>query len=173
MGRPKALLAIDGSTAIDRVAESLRAGGCAPVVAVVGAHAAETRSGARLRDVVVVDHPGWAAGRTSSIQAGMKSLPPDADAFVLALVDMPYVRATTVQTLVRAHAAAPADVGAVVPTHDGRRGHPVVLRRPLFARVAALGPDAPLSTVVRAATVLEVACDDPGVLVDLDTPEDL
>jgi nicotine blue oxidoreductase len=173
MGRPKALLQIGGRTAVDVVAATLREGGCDDVVVVVGAHAAEIRAGARLHGVRVVEHPGWASGRTSSVQAGLRALPADAGAAVLALVDMPYVAPATVAALLAVHASAPDDVEAVLPTHGGRRGHPVLLRRALFPRIAALGPDEPLSAVVRAARVLEAAVADAAVLVDLDVPEDL
>lgn len=173
MGRPKALLPIGGRPAVDVVAATLRDGGCAEVVVVLGSHAAEVRAAARLEGVRVVDHPGWAAGRTSSVQAGLRALRPDGGAFVLALVDMPYVAAATVAALLREHAAAPSEVEAVLPTHGGRRGHPILLRRSLFGRVRALGPDEPLSRVVRAANVREVAVEDAAVLVDLDVPGDL
>ncbi len=172
MGSPKALLDVGGRTAVDAVADKLRRGGAAPVLVVLGARADAVRAGARLEDAVVVPHPGWAAGRTSSIQAGLAALPEDASAVVLALVDMPLVRAETVAALRAAHASAPPDVEAIVPVHGGRRGHPVLLRRVLFARVVALGPDAPLSDVLRAARRAEVPVGDPGIHVDLDTPDD-
>lgn len=180
MGSPKALLDVGGRggervgarTAVDAVADTLRRGGAGPVVVVLGARADAVRAGARLERAVVVVHPGWAAGRTSSIQAGLAALPAGATAVVLALVDMPLVRPETVAALLAADAAAPADVEAIVPVHGGRRGHPVLLRRALFPRIAALGPDAPLSDVLRAARRAEVAVDDPGIHVDLDTPGD-
>ena len=173
MGRPKALLPIGGRAAVDVVAATLRDGGCAEVVVVLGAHADEVCAGARLDRVRVVEHAGWAAGRTSSVQAGLRAVAPDAAAVLLALVDMPYVAPATVAALLGVLHTAPDEIDAIVPTHAGRRGHPVVLRRTLFARIAALGPDEPLSGVVRAARVLEVAVADPAVLVDLDVPGDL
>jgi CTP:molybdopterin cytidylyltransferase MocA len=175
MGRPKALLPVGpgGETAVDVVLRALHDGGVRPVVVVVGRHAAEIRAGARLPRAVIVEHAGWAAGRTSSLQAGLRLVADESAAVVLALVDMPFVRASTVAALVHAHESAPADVEAIVPTHGGRRGHPVVVRRALFVPIAALGPDEPLSTVIRAARVQFVPVDDPGVLIDLDTPEDL
>jgi nicotine blue oxidoreductase len=175
MGWPKALLPVGerGEAAVDVVVRTLHDGGAAPIVVVVGCHATEIRGGARLERTVVVDHAGWAAGRTSSLQAGLRALPEETQAVVLAQVDMPYIRAATVAALLRAHASAAADVEAIVPVHDGRRGHPVLLRRRLFLPIAALGPDEPLSTVVRAARVATVAVDDPGILIDLDTPDDL
>lgn len=173
MGRPKALLPLAGTPFVDAIAETLRTGGSRPVLVVLGCHEAEIRRTAKLRDVAVVSHPGWALGRTSSIQAGLRALPADAEAAVIALVDMPFVRPSTVASLLRVHRAAPPDVEAVLPSHGGRRGHPVLLRRALFDRVLVLGPDEPLSAVIRAARCLPVPVDDPDIHTDLDAPEDL
>ncbi|MCE9638073.1 MAG: nucleotidyltransferase family protein [Planctomycetes bacterium] len=196
MGRPKALLPIDGKAAVDVVTATLREGGCEGVVVVVGRHAAEIRAGARLEGVRVVDHAGWAAGRTSSLQAGLHALgldddedaaahdqhdddrhddpasPSNAHGIVLALVDMPYVRAATVRALLDALRASPG-AEIAVPVHAGRRGHPVAIRRAVFPRLLALGPDESPRDVLRAARAVEVPVDDPGVLIDLDTPEDV
>ena len=61
----------------------------------------------------------------------------------------------------------------VLPVHAGRRGHPIVLAAELFGSIANLGPDQPLRDVVRPAVGLEVQVADAGILVDLDTPDDL
>lgn len=170
MGSPKALLPIGGRPAVEVIVETLRAGGADDVVVVVGRHAAEIRAGADLRGARVIDNPNWAAGRTSSIQTGLAALATGTEWTLLALVDMPLVRPDTVRTLL---AAAPADADVVVPVHDGRRGHPILLRRTLFAAIAALGPDEPLRDVVRAARRLDVPVTDAGVLIDFDAPGDV
>jgi molybdenum cofactor cytidylyltransferase len=170
MGRPKALLPVSGRPAVEVVCATLRDGGASDVVVVVGRHAAEIRAGAELSHVRVVDNPRWDSGRTSSVQAGLAALAPDADETLLALVDMPLVRAATVRDLL---ATPRGDAEVLVPVHEGRHGHPILLRRALFARILALGPDEPLHTVVRSARRLDVPVEDPGVLVDFDEPSDL
>ena len=102
MGRPKALLSVAGRPAVEVVAGALASAGCGPIVVVVGRHAEEIRSGADLSAYDVLDHAGWADGRTSSIQAGLAAVPKDAGAVVLALVDMPLVRPETVRAVVDA-----------------------------------------------------------------------
>jgi len=170
MGSPKALLDVRGRPAVERVVAALRDGGAGEIVVVVGRHAGEIRAGADLRGVRVVDNPDWARGRTSSVQRGLAALPPGAEWALLALVDMPLVRPDTVRALLSARRG---DADALVPVHDGRRGHPIALRRTLFAAIAALGPDAPLHDVIRAARRADVPVDDPGVLVDFDEPGDV
>jgi CTP:molybdopterin cytidylyltransferase MocA len=170
MGRPKALLPVNGRPAVEPVCSALVGGGATAIVVVVGKHAAEIRAGADLSGMTVIDNANWSSGRTSSVQSGLAALPPTAEWTLLALVDMPLVRAATVRALLAAPRGG-ADV--VVPVHDGRRGHPILLRRTLFAQIAALGPDEPLNTVVRAARRIDVAVDDPGVLIDFDEPGDV
>lgn len=172
MGSPKALLSIDGRPAVEVVVAALRAGGADPVIVVVGRHAAKIRAGAKLDDATVIDHAGWADGRTSSLQAGLRAVPADAAVAVVALVDMPYVRATSVRALLDAFAATHG-AEVAVPVYTGRRGHPIVLGRKLFAGLLALGPDEPPRALIRGARDVEVRVADPGVLVDLDTPEDV
>lgn len=172
MGRCKALLPIRGGAAVDVVVAALREAGVSPVIVVVGKHATDIVAQADLSDAEVVVHEDWEAGRTSSIQAGLRSVPEEARAVVLALVDMPYVEASTVGTLVGAFEALPGSQ-AVIPIHGNRRGHPIVLSRTLFPRIEALGPDEPLRNLLRDARAVEIPVEDPGVLIDLDTPEDL
>lgn len=173
MGRPKALLPIGGRPAIEVICATLREAGAGDIVVVVGKYAGEIRGAADLRGVRVVENLLWETGRTSSVQAGLAALAPAASATLLALVDMPFVRAETVRTILAAPRATKRRPGVVVPVHGGRRGHPILVFRDLFPRIAALGPDDPLYVVVRAAQCLEVSVDDAGVLVDLDTPQDV
>jgi molybdenum cofactor cytidylyltransferase len=170
MGRPKALLTVRGRPAVEIVCENLRDAGVDDVVVVLGRHAEEIRAAADLRTVRLVDNPAWPTGRTSSIQAGIAALPSDAAWTLLALVDMPLVRLDTIRALVAAAETSTAEV--VAPVHDGRRGHPIALRRPLFDRIAGLGPDEPLRDALRSASRRDVSVDDRGVLVDLDEPAD-
>jgi molybdenum cofactor cytidylyltransferase len=172
MGRCKALLPIGRKPAVEVVLHALREADVMPVVVVVGRHATEILSEADLGDAELVDHRDWADGRTSSIQAGLRALPEECRAVVLALVDMPYVKAATVAALVHTFEALP-NSQAVIPIHQNRRGHPILLSRSLFPKIGELGPDEPLRNLLRDARAVEVPVNDPGILIDLDTPEDL
>lgn len=93
------------------------------------------------------------------------------DACLVGLADKPFVTADTVQTvrkLLLAH-------DLVVPTHGGLPGHPVGFRNCHFARLAALEGDAGARSLIRSLReqVHFVELDDPGILTDIDTPEQL
>jgi molybdenum cofactor cytidylyltransferase len=93
------------------------------------------------------------------------------EAFVLSLVDNPAFESSTVSSLIRAFARTAAPV--VIPTYGGRRGHPVLIARPLFEPLLALTADQGANSVIRAwhnrTQLVEVA--DPGILVDVDDEE--
>ncbi len=176
MGRPKALVpAPGGGTFLERVVASCRGAGCAPVLVVVGAEGDAVAAEARRVGASVVENGAWRRGRTSSLQAALPWLPAGARGLLLHPVDHPLVAAATGAALVAAFVGAPSPTSAVVPVHGGRRGHPVILAASLFPAVAALGPDAPLRSLLRAAgpAVVEVPVDDAGVLRNLDAPGDL
>ncbi len=173
MGRPKALLPVAGRPAVEVVAGALADAGCDLIVVVIGRHAEEIRSGADVGAYRGVDHHGWATGRTSSIQAGLDALPADCEGVVLALVDMPLVRAETVTAVIDAWRATEPHPDVVVPTLDGRGGHPILVGADLLDAIRNLGPDAPLRDLLRSRNRVNVAVNDPGILIDLDTPDDL
>lgn len=168
MGFPKSLLQIRGRCAVDHVADVLRAGGVEPVIVVLGAHRCRIRGLAKLEGVTQVENLRWQEGRTTSIQAGIDALPPEAEAVVMALVDMPLVEPATVRSLIRAFRESRAR--CVLPAYGKRTGHPALLSRSLFPAIGALAPDASLRVVVRTASPQRVPVDDTGILTDFDTP---
>jgi molybdenum cofactor cytidylyltransferase len=87
-------------------------------------------------------------------------------------VDFPRIRQQTVTALVQEYFRQPAVV--LNPAHKGRAGHPVIFSRDVVTEL--LRPDLPdgarsvIERHTREARTLEV--DDPGVLIDIDTPAD-
>jgi len=172
-GRPKALLPYRGRPLIEHALAVVRAGGCGPVLAVLGAAAAEVRATADTGDCVLVDNPDWASGMGSSLRAGLAALPADAPAVLVMLVDTPGVTAEAVARLLAARRAG-AELAAA--SYGGRRGHPVLIGARHFAAAAAgavgdAGARALLAA--HAGTLHLVECGDVATPDDLDTPADL
>jgi CTP:molybdopterin cytidylyltransferase MocA len=133
-GGPKALVRLDGRLLVDRAAETLRDGGAAPVVVVLGAAAARVRAAARLDGCTVVENPQWETGMASSLRAGLAALTGTvAVAVVVLLADMPGVTPTAVRRV----AAQAAPDALVMAGYGPRRGHPVLLGREHWAPIAA------------------------------------
>lgn len=172
MGRDKALLTYRGQTFLETIIATLREAGIERVAVVLGHHAEEIQRAIELPGVEVVVNAAYRLGQTSSLQAGLRALDaPDLEAVVLCLVDHPAVSAATVRQLVDSFRASPAPV--VIPTYQGRRGHPVVISRALFPELLSLGPAEGANTIIRrhrAATHF-VEVDDSGILLDVDAPE--
>ncbi|HEX7746480.1 MAG TPA: NTP transferase domain-containing protein, partial [Micromonosporaceae bacterium] len=132
-GMPKALVRHDGRLLVERAAEVAAAAGCAPIVVVLGAAAADVRAAADLAGADVVDNPEWDTGMGSSLRAGLSALAAtDAVAAIVLLVDMPGV---TVAAVRRLRSLAGEDVLAMAGYGD-RRGHPVLLGRSHWTGIA-------------------------------------
>lgn len=186
MGQPKPLLLLDGIPLLARCAAVLRAAGAGRIVAVLREDAQPERELARELGLAVAGVPAG-GDMFASVQAGLAALDPGLAAFVLP-VDLPLARPGTLQALARVLAPdvpAPTPLAAI-PVHRGRRGHPPLLSAEAVARVlawtgesglraalAGLAEAPPGTGRAEGAAVVEVACDDPGVLLDLDTPEDV
>lgn len=170
MGRPKPLLELDGETFLDRVIGAFMPH-CAPILVVLGYNAEMIRHGIlRGGHVRFVINPAPERGQLSSLQCGLREVPADAEAVIFTPVDLPAVRGSTVEALVQALREALADV--VVPTFEGRHGHPVGLQRSLFAELLELPASASARDVIRrhAGATRYVAVDDPGIVRDVDDP---
>lgn len=172
MRYPKPLLVFGKETAVDRVVRLCRESRCDPVIVVLGHDENRVRANASLEGAVVVLNPAHESGRTSSLQAGLRALPPGISAFVLFPVDHAMVESATIAAIVSAHSGSQHSI--VVPVHAGRRGHPALFDASLIPEFLALGPDVPARTVTNADAervhLFETA--DAEVLRNMDTPSD-
>jgi molybdenum cofactor cytidylyltransferase len=87
------------------------------------------------------------------------------------LVDHPYISSTLVDMMIERFYASNKLI--VVPRCQGKRGHPVIFSRALFAELLNAPLDQGAKAVVNAhrEETLEIETDDPGIAVDIDTPE--
>ena len=110
-------------------------------------------------------------GMGTSLAAGVRATP-DADGWIVALADMPFVRPDTIRTVAKALREG-ASIAA--PSFQGKRGHPVGFARRFYGELSSLrGDDGARQFLKQHAdwvTLFEV--DDPGVLRDIDKPSDL
>jgi molybdenum cofactor cytidylyltransferase len=171
-GYPKACLRVGDESAVRRIARLALSAGSSPVVVVTGPHAPEIARALDGVPVRLVHHPEWSSGRTSSVQAGLGHVPAGDDVLVWP-VDHPFVDQGT---LARMTAARAQDDLAVwfIPMYLGRGGHPVLLRSEAIDQVRALAPEEPMRGLLPwlGAQVRRVSVPDPGVVEDVDTPEE-
>jgi molybdenum cofactor cytidylyltransferase len=164
MGRPKAFLPFRGGTFLSGIAATLGTR-CSPVIAVFGFDAERLMSMAP-PTVIPVANPNYALGMLTSLQAGLHAVPPACDTVLFTLVDHPAITPATVNALFESSAPI------AIPRCQGKRGHPVLVRRAIFEEYLA----EPLSAKVRdvidrhAAAIDYIEVDDPGISDDIDNP---
>ena len=112
-----------------------------------------------------------------SVECALRELerqwtPAPDDAWLLIPADHPLLDAAVLEQILAAWRLSPGKI--VVPVHQGKRGHPTILPFSLAHEVFRLPADQGLNRLVRGhpGEVVEVEAVSPGVLLDLDTPED-
>lgn len=155
---------------VELAIRTLRDGGCAPIVVVLGAQAQRAEQ-LRLRPrfgVQTVVNADWATGMGSSLRAGLAALRSGPScAVVVLLVDTPGITAGAVER-VGAHAGADTLRTA---TYGGNPGHPVVLGRAHWtgAALSATGDTGARHYLAQHAAEA-IPCDDIADGADLDVP---
>lgn len=123
-------------------------------------------------DCRVVYSPDAALGMGSSLASGVASLADStAQAVAILLGDMPWIAPTTLEQL--ADAATRSTI--LFPCHQGRQGHPVIFGCAFWPELGRLTGDQGARAVVQARRhqCVGLAVDDPGVLRDVDTAQQL
>jgi molybdenum cofactor cytidylyltransferase len=170
----KLLTEIDGHAMIERAVDAALASQARPVVVVTGHDGGRVRDALAARAVKVVANPDYAQGLSTSIRAGLDSLPAGVDGAIFLLGDMPRVTAAHIDRLIAAFNPAEGRV-ICVPTHRTKRGNPVLWSSRHFAAMRALEGDTGARGLLgqHAEQVCEVEMPDDGVLLDIDTPDAL
>jgi molybdenum cofactor cytidylyltransferase len=178
MGRSKLALPVAGRTVLEHVVFALRQAGVVPVLVVLGPHVADLAGPAQAAHAEVLLLPEATADMRATVEHGLARLeeryhPGPGDAWMLVPADHPTLDAGPVSQLVAAWRASPGR-SIVVPTWQGRRGHPTLVAWNHVAGIRAHPPGAGLNTYFRlhAEQTLELPVDSAAVVEDLDTPED-
>jgi len=167
---------VDGRAIVRRPVEAMLEAGVATVLVVAGFEA--ERVGAALEGLPcrVLRHADWAEGMGSSLAFGVREavrLGPSA--LLVSVGDLPGLRAGHVRPLLDAVPEAALARHIVLPTHAGRRAHPVLFGAAFLPALAALEGEVGGRAVIEAhpAAVVEVVIGDDAGLRDVDTPEAL
>jgi molybdenum cofactor cytidylyltransferase len=176
MGRAKATLpAGDGHTFLTRIVRTLLDAGVDDVIVVVG-HDADliassfSESGLPARFVMNREYD---RGQLSSLVAGLNAIDrPGVPAVLLTLVDVPLVSESTVRAVIDCYRRTRSPI--VRPTSGERHGHPLLIDRTVFAALRAADPLTGAKPIVRAhaSAAGDIAIDDEGAFLDVDTEEE-
>lgn len=172
MGRPKPFLILSGRTFVEQILAALQAGGLPRVTIVTNPAHSDRYRALDLPAARLVHNPDPDQGMLSSLKIGLRSLPPEVTHAMVCLVDMPGLRSATVRELTTMVKAMPGKI--LIPTHDARTGHPTIFPRTVFEDLLAWqGPEGARGFIdSKEALVERIPVDDPGILTDLDTPDE-
>jgi molybdenum cofactor cytidylyltransferase len=173
MGFPKPLLRLNGETFLHHIAASMLVT-VERLIIVVGAHRDAVIAAVPPDDrISVIENLNYKLGQLSSIKAGLLAVSAHADAAMVHLVDHPTVLPETFGRLASEYQLSGKPI--LVARCRGHRGHPVLFDRSIFDELQRAPADVGARAVVNANAdrVIYVDIDDPGILLDLDTPADL
>ena len=175
MGRNKLLIPFEGEMLVRRSARLLLEAGLDPILVVTG-HEAE-----RIHDALAgltlrfTHNPDYEEGLASSLVQGLTALDGDAvDAALVALADMPLIRSDQIKRLVAAYNPSEGRL-ICVPAYGGKQGNPILWDAGFFDEMKQLTGDRGAKPLLaaHAAEIAEIELDDPGILIDVDTPDAL
>ena len=170
--RDKLLALLDGEPVCVRAARTLKAA-CPHAFAVLPSNKPELHSLIEQTgcETLVTDATRLGMGHSIAFGAARIFERVGSRPLVLALGDMPRVRIETIHTLIARLGSNPLAI--VAPTFNGQRGHPVVFGAAHLEALAHLQGDRGAFSLLQTYPPQFVPVDDPGVLQDIDTPDDL
>ncbi len=171
MGSPKALLPYQGRTFLGHLLNVTVQPQIGTRRIVLGAHAELIADALHLPDGEIVINEDWGKGQLSSLQTALRTLPPATDGILLCLVDHPMISATLIRNLIDRFYSSRKPI--VVPSYQGRHGHPVIFASSLFEELLLAPIEKGARTVVHAhaAEVEEVSTEEEGCVLNLNDPD--
>lgn len=165
--------AFAGSTVLGSALANAVQSGLPLVVVTTEALLPHVTSVVAARDIVLLPEVGDTAGELPlgmgfSIASGV-SARPQASGWLVLPGDMPLVQPETLRAVAQALTQHPV----VYAQHRGRRGHPVAFGAELYSELATLSGDEGARRLVARYPAHAVEVADAGVLMDVDTEDDL
>ena len=173
MGEPKQLLPFRGKPMLRHAIDTALSISGAPVVVVLGAHAAQIR--ARLDEpcAIIAENTDWRDGMGSSLRVGLSTLVaahPGISAVLFLVCDQPLLSATTLGILIATHQRSGRAI--VASEYGGALGVPALFARSMFPELLAMDGAEGARQIIQAHRDQAVGGPCPDGAVDLDTPAD-
>ena len=171
MGQFKPLLPFGDRTVIDHCIDSLRCGGVESIVLVVGYRAADLQNHLQSANVVFAINPDPDSEMSESVAHGVSQIPSNAKAILITPVDHPAVPGAVVARIIESWQKG---ASLVVPTWEGRGGHPVLVDLAFRNELLNLDPSRGLRSLFEShpGQVTRLRVDSSYVARDMDTWDD-
>jgi molybdenum cofactor cytidylyltransferase len=172
MGVDKLSLPWGRKTVLEHCFETLLRSEVQELVIVLGVRKKGAKNLFRSRKARAVINPYSYRGMSTSIRRGLMALRSKSDGILIALGDQPFLKTPTINVLI--HAFQKGKGGIIVPSFQGRQGHPVIFHRRYRKELLNLEGDVGGRPImerhpqdVRAIRVKSI-----GVVKDVDTWQD-
>jgi molybdenum cofactor cytidylyltransferase len=188
MGVPKQLLRFEGKSLLEHTLANVRASAVHEIVLVLGFAADEIEKEISPQGLKITRNESYQQGMGTSLRMGLAAVDPQSTAALIILGDQPFVRPATLDRLIEFHGSLKREIGKretgkpaaarsqiVIPTYRGFRGNPVLLDRTVFPELQGLSGDMGCRAIFGDHTggIYRLPVDDAGILLDIDSPEDL
>ncbi|MDA4114911.1 MAG: nucleotidyltransferase family protein [Thaumarchaeota archaeon] len=170
-GKAKQLAELEGTALVSRAVATLERAPVGEIVVVVGHRAAEVTRKLEGTAARIVVNEDYGTGLGSSIRTGVGALSRESRAAVVCLADQPFVTADLIGQIVSRHRQTGADV--VASFSEGLVTPPVLFSSRLYGEMAELRGDRGAKFIIEKHPGFEKVSVEPGLLLDVDTEEDL
>jgi len=174
MGKLKPLLEIEGVTFLQRLIRILKFSKADDIVVVLGNRAEEIQKQTDLSECKVIINEDYKKGQLSSLKKAILNIPEEGvDGILVCLVDHPYISTSLVDKMISTFHNT--DKQIIVPIYKGKRGHPVIFSQKLIPQLLVALPKVGAREVLwnNPELILELETEEPGILKDVDYPEDI
>jgi len=171
MGVPKMLLPFNGSTMIETVIRNVTHSNVSKILVVLGEEKDAIYDKIGKLNLTCCYNENYKEGMLSSVQCGLKNLPPLCKASLVFQGDQPLIPSETINAVIKAYASS--EKGIVIPVYEKKRGHPILIDMKYRNDIDNLSPGDGLRSLsyMFPADVLEVDTNESGILRDFDTYE--
>lgn len=175
-GENKLLLPFGDKTMLETTLDQILASGVGEVVVVLGHEAERVQAFLKNRPVKTIFNPDFAAGMTTSIQAGIRAASPETQGFMICLSDMPLIDSAIYRQLTNAFFKEIKTEQRVIvqPVFENTPGNPVIFSVVFKNEILELGYPEGCKPVVQANRefVVRVPVSSEAILQDADTMAD-
>ncbi|GMW01141.1 MAG: hypothetical protein AMXMBFR84_22780 [Candidatus Hydrogenedentota bacterium] len=172
MGSQKLLLPYNGRPLVMHIVQQLQKSKIDGIIVVTGYMANEIMRVLPQSACKFVNNEHYQEGMLSSVRAGLRAVPLEAEAFMVVLGDQPSLRTPVVNQLIDGYRATSKSI--VVPAHRNDTGHPIVISTSHRDAILTEFNETGLRGLIygNPDQVYRLPVEDEGVLRDMDTPED-
>ena len=169
MGSNKQLLPLAGKPLIRHCLDTILESGLQQIIVVLGPSGRQIEQFISDLPVAIAWNSEQESDMADSVRIGVDALPENAAGVLVCLGDHPLVQPATIQKMTDHFFAHPDKI--IIPRYSGRKGHPTLFPRVVIEEIFSVATlrDIVHQTPNRLA-LLDIL--DPGVIVDIDTPED-